>query len=194
MGQAIKVNPPAGCVTNSPQEPTSMLDGYLGGIILLLLGTRRTRTKDESDRPRKRRRLNGRSDFSKEKRGTGLPGGHDAPVPPPPLPAEQGTGLPGGPYAQEPPQPPPPPQGTSHPNLCWTRMAATMATGTHRRILLHRNPPPAAPAAPTAPTKGHRIRIASYTIISGRQTRLDTALQAMDGMNIDLGFLLEAKG
>ena len=54
-------------------------------------------------------------------------------------------------------------------------------------------PEPPPPGDPEAQTKGHRIKIASFNIISGRQTRLEMALRAMHMMNIDLGFLQETK-
>ena len=91
----------------------------------------------------------------------------------------RGTGMPGG-NAPVQPQPPPGPDGGNGDE-----------PGEDPPPPDPPEPPP--PAPPEAQTKSQRIRIASYNIISGRQARLEMALRAMDKMNIDLGFLLEAK-
>ena len=94
-----------------------------------------------------------------------------------------GAGLPGGNLASEPPPPPPAQDGN----------------GNGDDEAPEEDPPPPdpppepPPAAPMVQAKGPWIKIALFNIISGRQARLEMALHAMDMMNIDLGFFLEAK-
>ena len=49
--------------------------------------------------------------------------------------------------------------------------------------------PPLVPVLPSS----NRVRIASYNIRNGRRWRLESALRAMEQMDVGLGFLLEAK-
>lgn len=203
LGQALKVNPPVHCVASNAREHTPFLEDY-GGIILLLLWLWRNWRREDQERPKKRQRT--RYTLGLTIRLRGGTGDSDIPEPPLPPPGEEGRDEGAPPAATPTGQPPEPPPanarlrgGPGDLNIPVPPLPPTAEEEQYEEDPAADPPPPEPPPEPppAAPAEQplllQRIKIATFNIISGRQSRLEMALRAMGKMNVDLGFFTEAK-